>query len=472
MPLIHVVNFVIFCGVLLCFAFFMKSWLAARGDEARSNEDESHVVSFCFCVFIWFVTDFITVRAVTPDLCVAGIVFLAAGFCCRILLPDRASWAPFLALGAVLGLGYYVKAALFPLGMALVVGLFIWPAPCARGRLKAVLSAVTLLIVSAPLVILISEKVGHLSIGETGRLNYGWFAGGLPMRWEGGVDNASGVFEHPPRTLLTNPAVLEFAEPVPGSYPLGYDAAYWYAGANFEVSLAGLVRAIRGNAPFYVWAFERTLPCLAAASLLLAQALRRKTPLRLGREVLWLTGWSIAAFAMYAMLHAEARLLGAFFALFCLAICRPLWVREVPAAKGVLLAAALCMLVMTCARVSRDVLRPDRPDYLRIAKALRAAGLKQGDRLAIVGRASDIHYARTIGAQVIAQVIDADEFRCLDAPGVTRVTDHLAAIGVNAVVAPERPQAASSREWQDVRLSDSLLCSFALVHPRSLPSAE
>src|ERR1039457_823759 len=117
-PVIHLVNFAIFGFALLSFTFFLKSWLGVPR--------KAHMIPFCFCVFLWFTINFVTLSVVAPDLCMAGIVFLAAGICCRISLLGS-DWRHFAALGGVLGLGYYVKAAMFPLGLTLIAVLFVWP---------------------------------------------------------------------------------------------------------------------------------------------------------------------------------------------------------------------------------------------------------------------------------------------------------------------------------------------------------
>ena len=489
-PLIHFVNFAVFCFVLLSFTFFLKSWLAVHRDDPSSKEEESHIISFCFCVFLWFTIDFITLSAVTPDLCVAGIVFLTAGICCRISLPGS-SWRYFVALGGILGLGYYVKTAVFPLGLILIAVLFVWPLSYSHSRFKILLSGLVLLIVAAPLVALVSSRVDHLSIGETGRLNYAWYANGLHpyVGWAGGIDDAHGAPEHPPRTLLGKPTILEFADPVSGTYPLWYEPSYWYAGAKVRFDFRGQLTALKENLIFYCRAFEQMTTLFVGALLLLIHAGRQKILATPDRDFRWLLTWPITACLMYAVTHAESRFLGAFFVLFWLALYRLLWRRVADVVRVVVLGTVICALFIsiTVSALEAGARRPvlpwrrsgivggmtpsDQLVQLKVATALQAAGVRRGDRLATVGYAFDAYYARYIGARVTAHIVEANEFigsaheafRYLSAEDLGRVRDRLASIGVKALVTTGRPVNAASDDWKDIMVSGSPRYSIMLV---------
>ena len=57
-PVVHFVNFAAFSFVLLSFTFFLKSWLAVDRDDPSSTREQPLVISFCFCVFLWFTDRF------------------------------------------------------------------------------------------------------------------------------------------------------------------------------------------------------------------------------------------------------------------------------------------------------------------------------------------------------------------------------------------------------------------------------
>lgn len=67
-----------------------------------------------YAFFIWSSFNLIEIWAVTPDMLVAALVYLAAVVIVRIRF-GAASRRTFALLGIVLGLGYLAKAAMFPM---------------------------------------------------------------------------------------------------------------------------------------------------------------------------------------------------------------------------------------------------------------------------------------------------------------------------------------------------------------------
>ncbi len=68
-------------------------------------------------LFLWTSLVLIGLRLLGPDMLVAAVAYVAAGVLLRIS-SNRADWLAFLFLGVVLGIGYLVKAAMFPLAFA------------------------------------------------------------------------------------------------------------------------------------------------------------------------------------------------------------------------------------------------------------------------------------------------------------------------------------------------------------------
>jgi PII-like signaling protein len=123
--------------------------------------------------------------------------------------------------------------------------------------------------------------------------------------------------------------------------------------------------------------------------------------------------------------------------------------------------------------IVKDRIHPGLPGYQTIALALRNMGLRNGDRLAVVGFGKDCYYARCARLRVVAQIPDRREFWSLTAPELKSVTEHLASIGVKAVVAWDRPYTPAPGGWTDVKTSNSVL-SVLLVppqEPRTLPDS-
>jgi hypothetical protein len=432
-PLVHFVNFLIFVFALLCFAFFLKSWLAV--DRDQNQEENPYLIPFAFGVFLWFTIEFIPLSSTTSDLCVAGIVFLAAGICCRLLLTPNSKH--FAALGAILGLGYYVKAAMFPLGLLLLATLFLWPPP--ESRKKVLLSGLVFLIVAAPWVAVMSSRAGHASIGEAGPLNYAWYVNGFPQPARPGEG-----LDHPPRLLLDKPAILEYATPVNATYPLSYDPSYWYAGARVRWNVRQQVLAIETSVLHYYQLLTEMAGLLAGVAVLSIFRARPEIRVTRNRAFPWLVIWPLGACAMYGIVVFEKRYLWAFFVLFWLALYRVLCHGANPAARAAVLGTVLCALFIPAARSLPDaLLGPNQPDYLRVADALQAAGVHRGDRLATVGHGFDAYYARYLGARVVAEIVDPGEFSRLSAEDMAAVRQRLAAIGVKALVVKNATSNAS-----------------------------
>ena len=73
-----------------------------------------------YSLFIWSSLNLIEVWAVTPDMTVAALVYLAAGLLLKSQQHGSAR-SSLALLGVVLGFGYLAKAAMFPLGVVCVL---------------------------------------------------------------------------------------------------------------------------------------------------------------------------------------------------------------------------------------------------------------------------------------------------------------------------------------------------------------
>ncbi len=83
---VHFVNFSIFMACLMAFEFFLRQLLASRRTTHSAASDslpDWMLVGFLYSLFIWSSCYLIGVTVVTPDLCVATIVYLAAGLIVR-----------------------------------------------------------------------------------------------------------------------------------------------------------------------------------------------------------------------------------------------------------------------------------------------------------------------------------------------------------------------------------------------------
>lgn len=493
-PFVHFVNFLIFALTLWAFQFFLVRWrLYTNAFRSMADEDMRFIVPFAYCTFLWFTLEHIGLRFVTPDLCVAAVVFLAAGIACRLGLPDS-SRKHYVALGLAFGLGYYFKAPLFPLGVVLLGGFLLYPPSRGITRRKLLLSLLIFLLAAAPLVTALSSRAGKLSFGEAGRLNYAWYVNGLHpfIGWIGSEQgqpfssvqhdlqpqaasandaHTSGVPEHPPRRLMEKPLILEFGSPIKGTFPLWYDPSYWYAGANVRFDLRKQINVLGGSLEEYKTIFHQTRVLFYGAAVLsFVAACRKRFPNVTLREF-WLLAWPVAAMLMYALVHLETRYIAPFLVLLWLAIYSAVFSR-VDRRIAVTVCVVLIGLLMVPlsddvaaenARATNELLSSSQPDYQAIAAGLRNLGLQGGDCLAVVGYPFDPFYARYAGLRVVANIPATDEFWNLSAPELKSVAERLTQIGVKAIVAENRPDVSTVANWQDMKISESKRFSVLLL---------
>ncbi len=473
-PLVHLVNYLIFVLTLWSFTFFLKSWLAVRR-TAGMAEEEPHIIPFSFSLFLWFTMNLITPGEVSPDMGVAAIIFLAAGVCFRLSLPGS-NWTRFLLLGGILGAGFYAKAVIVPVGCFLLALLFLRPPSRPGSRLGVILAGVVFLIISAPLMGLISQHVGHLSFGETGRLNYLWHSAGLrPLHegWTGGPDGRHGIPEHPPRILVANPKTLEFAGPVKGTYPLWYESSYWYAGAKGSLDIKEQIVALKITLSGY-WVICQEMSALFAGALVLGLlGLRRNVFPARDRNYVWFLIWPTCVCLMYSIVWFEPRYVSAFLLLFWLAAYTWLWSGVTFAVRSALLLTVVGALYIpmaghlatATARSVHGILSFEPPDYAIAGDALQAAGLHRGDRLASVGAAFDAYYAQYAGMRFVAEVVDVQAFAHINPAEFAKLKDRLAEIGVKALVSFDKPITSGADGWQGIILPESQPFRFVLLNP-------
>jgi len=177
-------------------------------------------------------------------------------------------------------------------------------------------------------------------------------------------------------------------------------------------------------------------------------------------DLWWLIAWSVAACVMYALVFVEPRYVGGFLVLFWLALYRLLWSATTAGVRSVILATVTCTLAVTLlVSGGKEILKAMRsqspPPYIATGEALKAAGIKRGDRLATVGYGAYVeNSARYIGARLTVYVA-GDRFRNLSAADVDKIRDHLAANGVKALVSVYAPLNAGAGTWKDIGVEGS-----------------
>jgi hypothetical protein len=439
-PLVHVVNFLIYLAALAGFEFFLRSLLPQAAPERMASEtagtsvaalSRASLLALGYSIFLWTSLDLIGVWGASPDLCVAGFVYLIAGLLLRIRA--KISVSLYLTLGVVLGLAYLTKAVMFPLGFAFIaIGFFAVP----RGKRLGYLLVTTLafLAVSAPWLVALSRVKGRFDFGDSGRLNYSALVspGGRNLNWQGDPPG-SGVPVHTTRQIHTNPPVFEFATPVGGSYPPSYDPSYWDEGRRVTIDIRAQWKVIKDHVLLYAGLLLRDQPGLLAVALALVLAGGVAT-----RKAI-LANWplfliSLAACGLYMLVHVETRFVAAYVCIFWLGILAGI-LRSAPGYTSVnassdnsraddagsnsrgelveyLALAVVVTILLSVADGTVRAVREGGPYSARgeiaVADGLNQEGLRQGDRVAVVGDGNWFYWPRLGGFKIVSAVIAVD----------------------------------------------------------------
>jgi len=321
-----------------------------------------------------------------------------------------------------------------------------------RAHLKNVLiAAAVMLLVCAPNIAMVSSRVRHLSIGETGRLNYLWWVQGI-RQFEGWTGTpGSDMPIHGPRLIAEDPEVLEFATPISGTYPLWYDPAYWYAGATVRFNLKQQWAALRLSLLFYKnFLFEsRYLLGGLIVFIVLAISARRRP----SASACWFMLWPVAWLVMYALLTTEYRYVASSLILFWVSAYSLVLARE--GAFSRLLLIALAAVVLAPRLIELNTHRSSagerrEPDYFLVARDLKQMGIEPGDSIATVGEAFGHYYARIVRVHVVAQITDANAFWSLSPSSAEAIERVVAGTGAKILMAFGRPPAFQSEDWHIV----------------------
>src|SRR6266481_5723323 len=176
-PSIHLLNFLIFAGVTICFRFCLQQHILTA--ETRCQTDrKTRLDPFSWTILGWSLYLIAAIKLTpshqhAPDMMVMGACFLATGILLRLWRNDASRWNH-VQLGVVLGFGYLAKAILFPVSLLYLVSLFIL---ALKQRTTWLKPAATLLVfgaICAPWVTALHWKTSHWTTGAAGKLNHAW----------------------------------------------------------------------------------------------------------------------------------------------------------------------------------------------------------------------------------------------------------------------------------------------------------
>jgi hypothetical protein len=479
--LAHGVSFLIFFFALGCFDYLLHELLRAHRQHRAPSPTKRHaafseraLAALGYALFIWTALFLIRVIAESPDMLVAGLIYLAAGLLVRIRC-GRSGWPSFVALGVALGVGYWAKSPMFVLAFCFLLVALFAAGGVRRAWPRALAAGVIFLALSGPYVVAISKAKGRPTFGESGRLNTMWVINDVfHLHGQGGAD-VRGSFTHPTRRIFERPAAYEFAEPVGGTYPAWYDPSYWYDGASGRLTLKGIAAATKWNLEaLYRYFYSDVLCGLLAVSVVLGLMSK---PFEFAAG-LWryahLLAPALFGIAMFSALHAETRYLAPFIVLLWLALWAGARLPDGELARRTFRGAALALVALMVfstfassvsefGKAAASLVRGEDPaehEQWQVAEGVKQLGVQPGDRVAAVGNAQRAFWAKLSRARVVAEVPEkeAAAFWAADDAVKAKVLAALAATGAKVVVADSLPPCPVPSGWQRIRNTTFYAC--------------
>jgi hypothetical protein len=479
---VRVVDFLIFAVALACFYQFVgiffesyyKRYERRQGRLPLLSETQFHILAYA--LFLWCSLGLTIVSRVNPDILVAAFVFSG---CSVLLLFQRGKVTPgtFALFGLLLGVGYWAKAIFFPLSFVFFAAAALVPAVW-KHKSRLLLSVAIFTVIAAPLVAMLSIRYGRFTFGESGRDTYLMDILGLPdIHWQGDQPG-SGTPVHPTRRILRSPDVLEFAGPIPGTYPPWDDPAYWIAGAKMSFTIrqewAGIVRSMK---------YLARASWIVIPAVLLLLGMRRG--LLFSRNAvsefrsLWLVGGGIVA--IYLPLLIELRYVSAALPILVIvamaALERETEESRIPVSNLVVVMLLSCIVVEVGPHVGQAALvlartkgRVQDQNWL-VAEEFERVGIPANTPVAAMDHFDTNHWsAARIGdwaalarVHVVSEVFQIPysaqtEFWRYPRDRQTEVLRVLARTGARIVVASGVPSEADTTGWTQIRDSRYYYC--------------
>jgi hypothetical protein len=467
---VRVFNCLAMVGALFCFRFFLNA-LVDRSIAASAGEDRGAALprwvlqAVGYTLFFWTTIELFPLYVNGPDIFVLSALLLAGGISLRIL-QGKNGWINYAMLGAVLGVGYLIKAPVLTLSPVFFLTTFLGTYRRPRFIGGLLLSLLVLVTISAPLIYALSKDKGRFTPGGSGAIAYAEAVNYIDstVYWRG-EPQGSGVPKHPLRKPLDVPPVYEYARHDSSTYTLWYDQSYWYDGVRPHIEWKRQLNVIHiGLRGYYGIIFEQ-LGALVAGYIVLAIAggsLRSLATRVLEAFPLW--GPAIAGLAMYALVHVEPRFLNAFIILAWAACFLSLRLERsgimaaliravVPAIIFVL---GIQILVTVGHNASEFASLDEYPDW-EVAQRLHSMGINGGDSVSFVGGVLIDHlWAHLARVSVVSEVPRVGESTFWSgAPDLRYKVFRLFALsGAKAVVTRDVPYVRISDGWEQVAGTD------------------
>jgi hypothetical protein len=414
----HVVNLFLFLGNIAAAEYFIRSVRAVtpRDDPGFPQRMFTWTV-LVYLLVGWTSISWITLRLVTPDLAVSGLVYLAAGQSMRIVHKESRLYR-WIALGATLGLAYLAKTVMLPIGVAIMGSVAIRTIRHA-GKRRGVLAAFAMFVlVCLPQAVYVSLLNGAPTFGDVGRLTYGWYMAGVPTPlWDIGLGDLPASLPTPDgptqevrvldATSDPHPMVYAVDGPFPATLPIWYDATYWYRNVRIPFAVKETLAAAARNTLGYARLF---LLFLLAAFVALITSRQRTRTIGRARIESVLVLPALCALAVFAVSHWEPRFIAPFAVLLLSGLVLPAYsaTRGDHLRNGFIFAGILLFITMAFATIAffKDRARHERvhDQRMALARTLRERGLGNGTHVGFVGDPYTAYWAQLAGLRFVSVV--------------------------------------------------------------------
>ena len=416
-PIAHAVAFPVLLLCIAAFEFFWSSLLRLRESSAVRSSSSSAIPSWQMWVLgysflIWLlVGDQIT--AINPDLSMMTAALFSAGLLIRIAITPESRRNLYLWFGLSLGLGYLVKAVLFPMALIfLATAVFITRRSFRARKWQLATSALIFFLIALPEVSLLSHAKHRFTFSDAGKLNFAWYNYKLPQRNWRGEPRWSGRPLHATRKIFEHPAVYEFNGPLRSSYPPWYDPSYWNDGMSPALLPAAVMRHVLTQMKVLGGILLHPTAWFAGILLIILTSDLRRTSMGIA------AGWYLIAiatiaFALHCLTLMESRYLGPWEIL--------LWgtlLAGVRLKPGVARWCGVVTVVVSLALISAIAyleygesihgFHNDACAEYLTADGLQTIGLKPGTNVAAIGFDNDAYWAYLLRLNIVAE-INTDE---------------------------------------------------------------
>jgi hypothetical protein len=469
-PVARLVNVGVFVLALFAFQLLLRE-LIAWGRKRPSKQSPSDtaplpkwmMLLLAYPTFLWLALEVDTPWDMTPDLAVLACVCWSAGMLLSCMRAGKA-WR-FALLGFALGIGYWTKAILFPVGFVVLVAGYWWKRSSSDWGRGVLVAALVFLCISAPFILLLSHQKGRFTFSDTGKFNYAWYVSPRTFwrNWQG-AEQGSGIPVHPTRQLLQHPPVFEFDGPVVGTYPPWTDPSYWNEGLQWHFKFGPQLEVLTSTLRSELRLVFRSRPDLVAGVMILI--LLSGATFWAGLRELWLLlAIAVSGMALYLPLVENDRYLGGFVLLLFITLLAVVRLRPDArkSATYVTLAVGFTMLLATTDYTVRIALHhlaipgsgPNStlPD-IAAAEHLSQMGVQPGDKVAVIMNGTGAYWAHLAKLRIVAEIMDSGggtaEFWSAPTRVQQQVLDIFARTGAKVVVTVCPAERVPLESWEQI----------------------